>query len=1245
MAKKVIGQDPAGELLSELISNFSIKRVVTWLERKFASFDTSKEGPLSVSANKNDARFFKSARILGFIRDLPDSSGSSVNCPVLVAAVEMKNDITERTSRQTQFNFAKRTLQEIIKSGSAGLNGYPSQGIFFFYDKDQFFRISLVSGSVEGRRFKFNEAKRQSFFINPDRPNNVAKSRLQEPIKTFNDLKKAFSVETLTKEFYSRLFEWYEWAMKPKTGVTFPNDLDDNKDDRKYNNESIIRLITRLMFTWFIRQRGLVPEEFFSVDGVKSLLKKFDPKSMEEDNYYRCILQNLFFATLNCQSDKRGFRTTSGNGMCKKDWGIKTLYRYEKEFTDGSKFKKMMRQVPFLNCALFDCLDKQEREEDGGRTLLFDGFSDTKKRQAHVPNGLFFHPEKGIITLFDTYEFTIDENNADDADVALDPELLGKVFENLLGAFNPETSETARKSTGSFYTPREIVDYMVEESLKNYLKTKVPSLKDEWLQDLFDKTKAIEKDELPFDDNITALIRDALYSCKILDPACGSGAFPMGILHCMVRLFGRLDPNNCDLNDRLIARYKSETNKVDPFETASEKAERLEALKLQLTEGQHYPDYARKLYLIENCIYGVDIQPIATQISKLRFFISLLCDQLRSNWNEDIENQGLLSLPNLEAKFVCANTLISLPETEGELKLSAEGILRLREKLQENRHRIFSARTYQRKNKLKERDQEIRDEIRNTVRSTLAKPDKKLIAIQEELIRQLKFDRKRYESAKMVKKLRPQQGSLFDAPMQGELCYEMVDENKEKRDAIDEQIRFAEKKIDAEYAKASAANGIRVDELASKVAGWDPYDQNASSEFFDPMWMFNIKDGFDVVIGNPPYGATLGKKEKEYCAKKYISAQTITGKQKGSLDTFSLFVEKAYNCTIIGGNTIFILPMSIVSSASMTALHNLLYNNCEEIKCSSYAVRPQPVFENAFVNTTIFQFKKTGTLLKTILTTKMHRKGLSLDLSKLVKDLEFVNSKDFLFSGRIPKIGKKIETEILRKVLEYNPISNYESKNGVPLYYRGAGGRYFKVITNYSTKSSAEKEILVNREDRDVIGCVLSSSLSFWFYQIYSDNLNWKIYEIGNMRVPVINKESRCQLEALYNRYLDDIESHANIRKSEGKSSYHVNEFKEYKIGYSKKIIDEIDDFIGPLYGLTREEIEFIKNYEIEFRMADYWTADQMEDFISKRADFSAGDGAGAENRRTGGAWRDQPGGTRRRAITEASNDEDEELE
>ena len=958
------------ERLARLCADFSVAKIDEWLERKFASYDTSKQDVISIAENKNDKEYFKGARLLGYVRDLPDGRSGAGNRPLLVAAVEMRKILTERTSRQAQFNFAKRVLQNAVRSGAAGLNGYPSQGLFFFYDNEQFFRISLVSGEMEGRKFKFNEAKRQSFYINPDRPNNIAKSRLSESIETYADLKKAFSVETLTKEFYGKLFEWYEWAMKPRTGVTFPNDDSTPDDDKRYNNESVIRLITRLMFTWFIRQRDMVRAELFTVEGVKALLKNFNPKSMEDDNYYRCILQNLFFATFNCQPEKRKFIQRSFHGRC-DGFGVKTLYRYEKEFKDPAAFKELVKMTPFLNCALFDCLDKQQRESEGGKLLLFDGFSDTRKRQAHVPNGLFFHPEKGIIPLFDTYEFTIDENNADDADVALDPELLGKVFENLLGAFNPETQETARKATGSFYTPREIVDYMAEESLKNHIKTRLrPKVEveekrlDEWLAELFDKTAAAEKRELPFDDEIAAEIRESLYSCKILDPACGSGAFPMGILHCMVRLFGRLDPANYDLNKRLISRYKQETNlPPDPLETAAEREERLEALKLQLDEGQHYPDYARKLYLIENCIYGVDIQPIATQISKLRFFISLLCDQLRENWNAESENHGLLSLPNLEAKFVCANTLISLPKTEGELELmSCSKIPKLREKLQENRHRIFAARTFKQKEKLKARDLEIRDEIREAVRSTLAKPDKELIKVQEEVIAKLRKDRIPFETPRMVKKRRKVeakvQHSLFDVlpdePKEEQFEEVLVDVNAEMREKIDAKISFARQKIASENRKASPDNVSAIDQYAKQVAGWDPYDQNASSSFFDPEWMFNIAEGFDVVIGNPPYGAELNDADKKYCSEFYRSARTIAGRQKGSLDTFSLFVEKAYDVTTLGGITIYILPMSIVSSAAMTALHGIIFENCAKVKCSSYSVRPQPVFENAVVNTTIF---------------------------------------------------------------------------------------------------------------------------------------------------------------------------------------------------------------------------------------------------------------------------------------------------
>ena len=158
--------------------------------------------------------------------------------------------------------------------------------------------------------------------------------------------------------------------------------------------------------------------------------------------------------------------------------------------------------------------------------------------------------------------------------------------------------------------------------------------------------------------------------------------------------------------------------------------------------------------------------------------------------------------------------------------------------------------------------------------------------------------------------------------------------------------------------------------------------------------------------------------------------------------------------------------------------------------------------------------------------------------------------------------------------------------SGSPIVYRFAGGRYFKVITNYSNGSSAERTIYFDDEIANSIGCILSSSLSFWFYQIYSDNLNWKNFELSEFRIPELSPTNIKVLNDLYTRYLQDIENNAKVRVTSGSSSYNVSNFKEYKIGKSKNIIDEIDDYIAPLYGLSQEETNFIKNYELEFRLA-----------------------------------------------------------
>ena len=216
----------------------------------------------------------------------------------------------------------------------------------------------------------------------------------------------------------------------------------------------------------------------------------------------------------------------------------------------------------------------------------------------------------------------------------------------------------------------------------------------------------------------------------------------------------------------------------------------------------------------------------------------------------------------------------------------------------------------------------------------------------------------------------------------------------------------------------------------------------------------------------------------------------------------------------------------------------------------------------------------------------MYRKGRNFNLQTLINNLQFAEVNEFLLFGRIPKIGLEIERSILHKIFQHDKLASYIDDTGLPIYYRSTGGRYFKVVTNYSTGSTKEKAIFFKQDFATAIGAILSSNLSFWFYQIYSNNLDWKSYEIEQFTLPILNGTEIRELTSLYDEYLVDIEINAKIRQTSKESSYKVDSFKEYKIGKSKSIIDKIDDLICPLYGLTQEETEFIKNYEMEFRLS-----------------------------------------------------------
>ena len=651
--------------------------------------------------------------------------------------------------------------------------------------------------------------------------------------------------EELNRRFYRDLFAWFNRAVQE---ARFPTD----QARTLPAEEHVIRLITRLLFVWFMKEKGLVADGLFVEGQVAGLLKKYDPEG--DDSYYRAVLQNLFFATLNTEIDQRGF--SQGRNATHRNF---SLYRYQREISDPDELLDLFAQTPFINGGLFDCLDSEEATGSGGYRV--DCFSDNviapRRREygiVSIPNRLFFD-DKGLITLFNHYKFTVEENTPIEQEVALDPELLGKVFENLLAAYNPETRETARKQTGSYYTPRVVVDYMVEEALVATLVEKAPpddgdaAYWQERLRYLLDYEDAFDDAKELFEEAEAEGIVRAIAESKVLDPAVGSGAFPMGILHKLTLALQRIDPDN--QRWQALQKERASQRADEAFETKDQQERDAELLEISETFERYSGDFGRKLYLIQNSIFGVDIQPVACQIAKLRFFISLAIEQ---EADATADNFGIKPLPNLETRFVAANTLIGL----GQHMLSSEKVQALERELHANRERHFHAANRQAKLKCLNEDRRLR----------------------------------------------------------GELAQELT-----------------------QLGMPIAA--------ANQVAQWDPYDQNAGADWFDTEYMFGVADGFDVVIGNPPYiqlqknGGELGKLYKDTGYATF----TRTG------DIYQLFYERG--CRLLRpaqGLLAYITSNSWLKAEYGKALRRYFSERHTPLRLLEMG---KDVFENAIVDTSV----------------------------------------------------------------------------------------------------------------------------------------------------------------------------------------------------------------------------------------------------------------------------------------------------
>ena len=762
--------------------------------------------------------------------------------------------------------------------------------------------------------------------------------------KLYEKWQKVFNSEVLTKQFYNNLFEWYQWAVSPEANVTFPGDVDTQDDDREDIDTRIIRLITRLMFVWFIKQKDLVPSSIFDEEYVGSILKDFDAQSTTEGNYYQAILQNLFFGTLNRPIMEDGERREFAQANTAD---VKNLYRYAELFSiSEDEVIDLFSTVPFLNCGLFECQDKTKTLDGVERRFYYDGFSRNGRKKngvfmyrAFVPNVLFFHPTKGIISIFNKYVFTIEENTPQDVQVALDPELLGKVFENLLGAYNPETKETARNESGSFYTPREIVQYMVNESLVAHLKQTVGVELEPQYRQLLDFTT----EEVQLTTEQKAKILHSLFTCKILDPACGSGAFPMGMLQQMVHILQQVDPDNSQWREVLLNMAVDESRRAFGIVDEDERKKKLLEIEETFNNGLNSPDYTRKLYIIESCIYGVDIQPIAMLISRLRFFITLICEQNDIQRDKPELNFGIKTLPNLESKFVAANSLIDANIHQyNEDWTNDEVLALLKNELIAIRRRHFYTRKRSEKIRLLREDEAKRKQIHEHINRLVGEPNEEKIKSLEQQIIDNENLLKRYQGEEWVDEA--VQKDLFSEP---EIV--RVDRNKRERDRINGVIAACRRDIEREQNKCTPQG---FEKAVLQVTDWNPYDQNSVSPFLDIEWMFGVTDGFDIIIGNPPYIQLQADRGK--LANLYAPCGYETFNRGG--DIYCLFYERGNKILKENGLLCYITSNKWMRTGYGEELRGYLVNNTNPILLIDFG--ETHVFESATVMTNILLFKK-----------------------------------------------------------------------------------------------------------------------------------------------------------------------------------------------------------------------------------------------------------------------------------------------
>lgn len=751
-----------------------------------------------------------------------DSNGDSIE----VFTVQLETTSSRDRARTMQRNLIAKYLKN---------SGSNAALVAFYGDDPQDWRFSFVKIEYdlvkdEKGNLKVQEditpAKRYSFLVGKNEPNHTCRRQFLHLIKEENtdplveQVEEAFSIEKVTKEFFEEYQKLFLKLLESLEHVITNNDIVRNEFEKKSvpTTDFAKKLMGQIVFIYFLQKKGWLGVEKDEKwgKGPRNFLRKlFNKEMVDYDNFFNDILEPLFYEALATPRDDDYYRHFD----CK---------------------------IPFLNGGLFEPINEY----------------DWVTTEITLKNKIF----EDILDVFDLYNFTIKEDEPLEKEVAVDPEMLGKVFENLLDVKD-------RKSQGAFYTPREIVHYMCQESLINYLNTNSDISRDDLenfihlgdfaldmlIREIIEFGELKEDREYGLPKSIKENHRrldDLLKIIKVVDPAVGSGAFPVGMMNEIVKA-------------RAILSFLS---------------------------GEEKSNYQLKLETIRDCLYGVDIDSSAVDIAKLRFWLSLIVDE------EDIDK--IDPLPNLDHKIMCGNSL--LEEFEGN-KLFDEKLLgeitpddfeeieNVNQKIEALYKELGKIHTGKTKNK------SFKIEIEKELKK-LDRKKKKLLSKTKDLTQQFTLDddyykRKIKESQLKLKELKKLQGLYF----------------KEQNTKLKKKYRAEIEEIEWEFIEENLLEQCNEKSLEKLRQ----YKKNKSKPFF--LWKLYYAEifrdqnpGFDVVIANPPYVSAVTHVKKN--SEERSRYRELYPELSGAFDLYAVFLLKGLELINKKGSFAWIIPNKFMVS-------------------------------------------------------------------------------------------------------------------------------------------------------------------------------------------------------------------------------------------------------------------------------------------------------------------------------------------